>query len=111
MMRQLVCLGVQLGVAQMRVLEDRRDGVRRAPGLLLEQLMQKTILRIIRRCRVPLDKHFPALGRADERRNLVAFIDVCNHCLKRQDKAISDVVRKIPSVCVLVSDNRNQELR
>ena len=46
----------------MRALEDHRDGLRRAPGLFLEQLMQKTILRIIRRCRVPLDKQLPALG-------------------------------------------------
>ena len=67
----------------MRALEDHRDGLRRAPGLFLEQLMQKTILRIIRRCRVPLDKQLPALGRAQHGQLADTGLRICDNSFEK----------------------------
>ena len=54
--RQLVCLLVQFRVRQRLITRSQRDGVRRTPGLILENAVDRARPRIVCRRLVPVDK-------------------------------------------------------
>ena len=66
-MRQLVRAPLQLAIGQLRVVVHQRHRLRRARRLLLEQLVQALVLRILRRRRVPLLDQLMTLRRAQQR--------------------------------------------
>ena len=65
-MRQAVRPRVQLAIGQLRPFENQRHPLRRARRLILEQLMQKTVLRIVDRRVVPFHQQTMSLRRLEQ---------------------------------------------
>ena len=79
--RELVGARVELPVGELLVLEDHRDRVGRALDLLLEQLVDAPIPRILC-CRVvPLEEQLVPLRLAQQRQLGEALIGICRRCL------------------------------
>src|SRR5579864_3540686 len=86
MVRQLIGSTVELSIGQLLVLKNHRSRIRRFARLLLEELMNTSILPVVGVSIVPFKQQLMSFGVSQEWQSRKTLIGICNNALQQSLK-------------------------